>query len=207
MEATGLDQLTESEADLLLGIEPSSSSPGDSLRRGHPGLWPRPEASGGEHTRHARRGREPLRQPGGLRLRRLVAALDEPAVRLQISRGPKDAFGELNDPARILTIVNEGLPEDDPVAYAFMDALKLDEDQLNDLESTINEAGDPLEGGRRTNAASGSPGSRPPRTRASLEKGPAHYAKLRGNGECSVPAWHVTHLLVRERISAGGHRR
>jgi glycine betaine/proline transport system substrate-binding protein len=43
----------------------------------------------------------------------------------------------LNDPARILTIVNEGLPEDDPVAYAFMDALKLDEDQLNDLESTI----------------------------------------------------------------------
>ena len=63
MEATGLDQLTESEADLLLGIEPSSSSPGDSLRRGHPGLWPRPGASGGEPTRHARRGREPLRQP------------------------------------------------------------------------------------------------------------------------------------------------
>ena len=60
---------------------------------------------------------------------------------------PKDAFGELNDPARILTIVNEGLPEDDRVAYAFMEALKLDEDQLNDLESTINEAGDPLEGG------------------------------------------------------------
>ena len=54
----------------------------------------------------------------------------------------------MNDPARILTIVNEGLPEDDPVAYAFMDALKLDEDQLNDLESTINEAGDPLEGAR-----------------------------------------------------------
>jgi glycine betaine/proline transport system substrate-binding protein len=38
MEATGLDQVTESEADLLLGIEPSSSSPGDSLQRGHPGL-------------------------------------------------------------------------------------------------------------------------------------------------------------------------
>ena len=30
-----------------------------------------------------------------------------------------------------------------------MDALKLDEDQLNDLESTINEAGDPVEGTRR----------------------------------------------------------
>jgi len=63
----------------------------------------------------------------------------------------------LNDPARILTIVNEGLPEDDPVAYAFMDALKLDEDQLNDPESTINEAGDPLEGGRRTKRAAWQP--------------------------------------------------
>jgi ABC-type proline/glycine betaine transport system substrate-binding protein len=29
-----------------------------------------------------------------------------------------------------------------------MSALTLDEDQLNDLESTINEAGDPLEGAR-----------------------------------------------------------
>jgi glycine betaine/proline transport system substrate-binding protein len=30
-----------------------------------------------------------------------------------------------------------------------MDALTLDEEQLNDLESTINELGDPLEGARR----------------------------------------------------------
>jgi glycine betaine/proline transport system substrate-binding protein len=30
-----------------------------------------------------------------------------------------------------------------------MDALIFDEDQLNDLESTINEVGDPLEGARR----------------------------------------------------------
>ncbi len=46
-------------------------------------------------------------------------------------------------------IVNEDLAEDDPVAYAFMSALTLDEDQLNDLESTIDEVGDPLEGARR----------------------------------------------------------
>jgi ABC-type proline/glycine betaine transport system substrate-binding protein len=99
---------------------------------------------------------------------------------------PKDALGELNTPARILTIVNEALPEDDPVAYASMGVLTFNEDQLNDLESTINEADDPLEGatrGRAITAASDSPGSRPPRTHASLKKGLAHYAKLPGSGE------------------------
>jgi len=62
---------------------------------------------------------------------------------------PKGALGDLTQSAEILTIVNEDLQEDDPVAYAFMDALTLDEEQLNDLESTINELGDPLEGARR----------------------------------------------------------
>jgi len=67
---------------------------------------------------------------------------------------PKGALGDLRQSAEILTIVNEDLPEDDPMAYAFMEALPLDEDQVNDLESTINEAGDPVEGARtwlRTN--------------------------------------------------------
>jgi glycine betaine/proline transport system substrate-binding protein len=68
---------------------------------------------------------------------------------LRYLEDPKDAFGELNNPAKILMIVNEDLSENDPVAYAFMDTLTLDEEQLNDLESTINEAGDPLEGARR----------------------------------------------------------
>ncbi len=62
---------------------------------------------------------------------------------------PEDALGELNDPAEILTVVNEDLSGDDPVAYAFMDAVTLDEEQLNNLEGTINEVGDPLEGARR----------------------------------------------------------
>ncbi len=62
---------------------------------------------------------------------------------------PKGALGDLRQSAEILTIVNEDLPEDDPMAYAFMEALTLDEDQVNDLESTINEAGDPHEGARR----------------------------------------------------------
>jgi glycine betaine/proline transport system substrate-binding protein len=62
---------------------------------------------------------------------------------------PKDAMGPTNDPAECSTIVREGLREDDPVAYAFMEALKLTEEQINDLESVINDEDDPLEGARR----------------------------------------------------------
>jgi glycine betaine/proline transport system substrate-binding protein len=45
--------------------------------------------------------------------------------------------------------VRRGLREADPVAYAFMDALELTEEQINDLESVINEEDDPLAGARR----------------------------------------------------------
>ena len=62
---------------------------------------------------------------------------------------PKDALGELNDSATVLSIVNEDLPEDDPVAYAFMQELTLTEDQVNEIEFEINEAGDPETGVRR----------------------------------------------------------
>ena len=61
---------------------------------------------------------------------------------------PKDAMGDTNDPAEISTIVKEDLREEEPVAYTFMEALKLTEEQINDLESVINEEGDPLEGAR-----------------------------------------------------------
>ena len=62
---------------------------------------------------------------------------------------PKDAMGATNDPAEISTIVKEDLREQDPVAYAFLNALKLTEEQINDLEAVINEEEDPLEGARR----------------------------------------------------------
>ena len=68
---------------------------------------------------------------------------------LRLLDDPEDALGDLNDPARMMTIVNEDLPDDDPVAYAFMKALTLNEDQINDLEYTINEVGDPLEGAKQ----------------------------------------------------------
>src|SRR5918993_49437 len=62
---------------------------------------------------------------------------------------PKDAMGPTNDPAECSTIVREGLREADPVAYAFMNALELTEEQINDLESVINKEDDPLAGARR----------------------------------------------------------
>ena len=48
---------------------------------------------------------------------------------------PEDALEELNDAATISTIVNEDLPDEDPVAYAFMENLRLTEDQVNEIEN------------------------------------------------------------------------
>jgi glycine betaine/proline transport system substrate-binding protein len=62
---------------------------------------------------------------------------------------PKDAMGPTNDPAKCSTIVRGGLREADPVAYAFMDALELTEEQINGLEYTINQEDDSLTGARR----------------------------------------------------------
>jgi glycine betaine/proline transport system substrate-binding protein len=64
-------------------------------------------------------------------------------------KDPKDAMGPTNDPAECSTIVRRDLREEDPVAYAFMDALKLTEEQINGLEYTINKENDPLAGARR----------------------------------------------------------
>jgi glycine betaine/proline transport system substrate-binding protein len=62
---------------------------------------------------------------------------------------PKDAMGPTNDPAKCSTIVRGGLRKENPEAYAFMDALELTEEQINDLESVINDEEDPLVGARR----------------------------------------------------------
>jgi glycine betaine/proline transport system substrate-binding protein len=64
-------------------------------------------------------------------------------------KDPKDALGPTNDPAKCSTIVRGGLRGEDPEAYAFMDALALDEGQIEALEDAINEEGAPLAGARR----------------------------------------------------------
>jgi glycine betaine/proline transport system substrate-binding protein len=61
---------------------------------------------------------------------------------------PEEALGELDEPSRITTVVRGGFANDEPVAYAFMRALSLTEEQVNDLEGAINSAGDPLLGVR-----------------------------------------------------------
>jgi glycine betaine/proline transport system substrate-binding protein len=68
---------------------------------------------------------------------------------LRLLDDPEDALGELNDPAQLSTIVNKDLRQNDPVAYTFLDAITLNEEQLYGLEDTINEVGDPLEGARQ----------------------------------------------------------
>jgi len=55
---------------------------------------------------------------------------------------PKNAQGVFDQPAKISTVVNADLKEDDPNAFAFMNAYTLDEGQLNTLMDEISKADD-----------------------------------------------------------------
>ena len=59
---------------------------------------------------------------------------------------PKNSQGNLDQPAKISAIVNEDLPEDDPVAYTFIKELRLNEEELISLENEITKAGDEIKG-------------------------------------------------------------
>jgi glycine betaine/proline transport system substrate-binding protein len=63
-------------------------------------------------------------------------------------KDPKDAMGPLDEPAELHWVVREGFKEDNPVAYALIDAMKLNEEQVGTLELAINKAGDPEKGVR-----------------------------------------------------------
>jgi glycine betaine/proline transport system substrate-binding protein len=65
---------------------------------------------------------------------------------LRYLEDPKDLQGAFNDSAEISSIVSKDLPDDDPVAYEFIRSISLDEEQINQLEADINEAGDPDRG-------------------------------------------------------------
>jgi glycine betaine/proline transport system substrate-binding protein len=148
MEETSLDQLAESDADLILGIEPGSVIMGQIYDEVIPAydlpqkLVEGPTQGMLDEVDKRYRNREEFAlvawSPHWMNQRFDLRYLED----------PKDALGELNDPAKITTIVNKDLPQNDPVAYAFMDALILDAEQIGDLESAINEAGDPHEGAR-----------------------------------------------------------
>jgi glycine betaine/proline transport system substrate-binding protein len=149
MNTTSLNQLNDSEADLILGIEPGSVVMGVVYDEVMP-------------TYRLKQKLVEASTEGMLaEVERLYNDREEFALvawsphwmnqryDLRYLEDPNDAFGDLNDPARITTIVNKNLPENEPAAYAFMNALIFNEDQLNDLESTIEEMGDPLEGARQ----------------------------------------------------------
>jgi glycine betaine/proline transport system substrate-binding protein len=55
---------------------------------------------------------------------------------------PKNAQGVFDQPAKISTVVNADLKEDDPNAFAFMNAYRLNESQLNTLMDEISNADD-----------------------------------------------------------------
>jgi glycine betaine/proline transport system substrate-binding protein len=148
MEATSLDQLDQSEADLILGIEPGSVIMGQIYDEVMPAydlpqkLVEGPTQGMLDEVEKRYRNREEFAlvawSPHWMNQRYDIRYLED----------PKDALGELNDPAKITTIVNKDFSQDDPVGYAFMDALILNEEQIGDLESAINEAGDAYEGAR-----------------------------------------------------------
>jgi len=60
---------------------------------------------------------------------------------------PKNSQGNLDQPAKISAIVNEDLSDDDPVAYAFLNDFRMNEEELISLENEISKAGDdPIKG-------------------------------------------------------------
>lgn len=55
---------------------------------------------------------------------------------------PKNSLGNLDEPAKISAIVNEDLADDDPVAYAFINNLRLNEEELIALENAQAKEGE-----------------------------------------------------------------
>jgi len=149
MDIRSLDQLNDSNADLILGIEPSSVVMGKIYDEVIPtyGLRQKlveaPTEGMLAEIDNRYRNREEFAfcawSPHWMNQRYDLRYLED----------PKNAFGELNEPARISTIVNKNLPENDPEANAFMDALILDEEQLDELESVVDDAVEPHDGARR----------------------------------------------------------
>jgi glycine betaine/proline transport system substrate-binding protein len=149
MDVKGIDELNGTDAKLILGIEPTSVMM----------HWVGKEVISAYGLEQ-----ELVEAPtAGMlaEVERLYAFRDEfiflawsphwmnQRFDIRYLEDPKDAMGPTNDPAECSTIVRRGLREKDSVAYAFMDALELTEEQINDLESVINKEDDPLVGARR----------------------------------------------------------
>ena len=148
MDITSIDQLNETNADLILGIEPTAVAqqvladeviPQYALKQK---LVEAPTEGMLAEVEILYTNKEDFAfiawSPHWMNQRYDFRYLED----------PKDAQGTTNDPAEISTIVKKDLREQDTVAYAFLGALKLTEEQINDLENVINEVEDPLKGSR-----------------------------------------------------------
>jgi glycine betaine/proline transport system substrate-binding protein len=62
---------------------------------------------------------------------------------------PKNAMGSVDAPQTLHSVTREGLAKDEPAAYALINAMRLDEDQVGSLELSINKAPDQETGVRR----------------------------------------------------------
>ena len=146
MDIRSLSELDQAGTDMIIGIEPGSAVQPQIEDKVIPGYDPDMKLVEGS-------------TPAMLSELETAYKMREPIVfygwsphwmnakyNFRYLKDPKDLEGKFNDPAKISSIVNKDLPEDDPVAYAFLKAISLDEEQINQLEVDINETGDPDEG-------------------------------------------------------------
>ena len=146
MDVRSLSELDQAGTDMIIGIEPGSAVQPQIEDKVIPGYDPDMKLVEGStpamlsELEKAYEMREPIVfygwSPHWMNTR----------YDFRYLKDPKDLQGKFNDPAKISSIVNKDLPDDDPVAYAFLKAISLDEEQINQLEVDINEAGDPNEG-------------------------------------------------------------
>ena len=54
---------------------------------------------------------------------------------------PKNAQGAFDNSATVTSTVNKALESDDPTAYTFLKSIRLDENQVNEIEAEMNKAG------------------------------------------------------------------
>jgi glycine betaine/proline transport system substrate-binding protein len=148
MNITSLEELNDTKVDLILGIEPGAVGmtkipeevmPAYGLKQK---LVEAPTEGMLSEVERLYNDREEFAfiawSPHWMNQRYDIRYLDD----------PKDAFEEVDNTVDLSTIVNAGLKEDNPVAYAFMAALTLDEEQINAMEDEINTASDPEPGVR-----------------------------------------------------------
>ncbi len=149
MDATSIDQLNGTDADQILGIEPSAVVMQVVADQVMPEYGLKQKLVGASTEGMLAEVEQRYNDEEDFVFLAWSPHWMNQRYDFRYLEDPEDALGDVNDPAQITMIVNEDLPDDDPAAYAFLQALTLTEEQVNDLEGTINEAGDPLVGARQ----------------------------------------------------------